>query len=98
MVTYGTSPALPEILVGGLDHLAKATRNAPLRSLVKGGVDGESLLEAVRRWLAEMPSTHRAEWLLDRLSAAGNLTWQAQPIALGDSISSASPLGARRQT
>lgn len=78
-VRHGRSAALPEILLGGLERLSRASRNATLRTLVDRGAGERSLLKALTVWVAEMPTTHRAEWLLGRLSEAGGLRWAPQP-------------------
>jgi hypothetical protein len=76
---HGKSNTLATTLFSSLRIRARSSKSPALQALVEHGVVGRSLEAVLEGWVAEMPATRRADWLVDRLAAAGGFDWAAEP-------------------
>jgi hypothetical protein len=68
-----------ELVADVVDDIAKRPGGAPLRAALKESLGRKKLSRIVQSWIAELPSTHRSDWLVERLADAIGITWGAAP-------------------
>ena len=84
-----------ELVADAIDDVAKGPDGAPLRAALKEGLGKKRLPKLVRSWVAELPSTHRSDWLVERLASDIGFAWSTEPAAVESTISL--PIAARKR-
>lgn len=79
LLEHARAEELPVVLAAAVEAVAARTACAALQGLGRGAC-GAPLRDAMAVWVSELPRTRRADWLVERLTHAGKISWAPEVV------------------